>query len=371
MASASIYREERSGTTRYRVMYRLGGRESKRQHGGSFRTLREAKQRRDWIAGEIANLRVPDLQLLENARSPNIFRNVAEAWRTSRVDVASGTAQTHKVNLNRICPVLGDSPVEEIESEDIVALVSVLHEAGLARETIRKTIATLSMVLDHAERVPNPARDKRVRLPQEDRPEVRPPTAQHVVAVYRLLPMRYRLPLLVLDACGMRVSELESLTWGDVDEPERRFRVSQAKTKTKTARWVPVPEVVFARIVESAPRDDRVLEGQVFDGFGSAKFRTAITRACKAAGIPAFSPHDLRHRRASLWHLGGVPAAQASAWLGHSAQEHLRTYAHVVLDRTEIVYEDLPRGDRGTRRARTVARGWHAEREKEPISRAV
>ena len=36
--------------------------------------------------------------------------------------------------------------------------------------------------------------------------------------------------------------------------------------------------------------------------------------------------------------LGGVPAARASAWLGHSAQEHLRTCAHAVLDKFEIDY---------------------------------
>lgn len=50
-----------------------------------------------------------------------------------------------------------------------------------------------------------------------------------------------------------------------------------------------------------------------------------------------FSPHDLRHRRATLWHLSGVPAVQAAAWLGHSPTEHLRTYAHATLiDRREI-----------------------------------
>jgi len=81
-----------------------------------------------------------------------------------------------------------------------------------------------------------------------------------------------------------------------------------------------------------------------FADFGADRFRTAITRACKASGVPAFSPHDLRHRRATLWHLSGVPAAEAASWLGHSAQEHLRTYAHVVVDRTEVDYEALIRG---------------------------
>ena len=53
------------------------------------------------------------------------------------------------------------------------------------------------------------------------------------------------------------------------------------------------------------------------------------------------SPHDVRHRRASLWHMAGVPAVQAAAWLGHSPVEHLRTDAHVVLDRREIDVEKL------------------------------
>ena len=80
----------------------------------------------------------------------------------------------------------------------------------------------------------------------------------------------------------------------------------------------------------------------MFAGFGADAFRTALGRACKAAGVPDFSPHDLRHRRATLWHLAGVPVAQASSWLGHSANEHLKTYAHASLDdRTEIDYRDL------------------------------
>jgi hypothetical protein len=36
-----------------------------------------------------------------------------------------------------------------------------------------------------------------------------------------------------------------------------------------------------------------------------------------------------------------VPAVEAASWLGHSAQEHLRTYAHVVIDRRELDYADL------------------------------
>ena len=105
------------------------------------------------------------------------------------------------------------------------------------------------MVFDYAGVVPNPARDKRVKLPQEDRLEVNPPTAGHVEAVYGLLPRSYRLALLVLDATGMRVGELEALAWGDVDEHEGRWRVTSVG-EAKAARWVPVPENVFQAVTE-------------------------------------------------------------------------------------------------------------------------
>jgi len=59
------------------------------------------------------------------------------------------------------------------------------------------------------------------------------PAAAHVEAMLSALPPRFRLPTLVLDATGMRVGELEQLTCGDVDEYERRWRVSGAVAKTK------------------------------------------------------------------------------------------------------------------------------------------
>lgn len=339
MASAWIERRiTPKGQSRFCVRYRIGGRESALRFGGSFGTLREAKIRRDAIGGDLAALRVPDVQILDRPATVRTLRTVAERWSASRVDVAEGTAATHRVNLGRILPRLGDQSVETIEAADVTALVAELAAEGLARESIRKTRATLAMVLDFASVQPNPARDKSVKLPREARAEIQPPTADHVLAVLPLLPSRYRLPVLVLDATGMRVGELEHLAWGDVDEHEGRWRVSAAVAKTSKARWVTLPDVLFDAVADLCPRDDRTAERRVFEGVTAERLRTALTRACTAAGVPAFSPHDLRHRRATLWHLSGVPAAQASAWLGHSAQEHLRTYAHAVLERTELDY---------------------------------
>jgi hypothetical protein len=55
---------------------------------------------------------------------------------------------------------------------------------------------------------------------------------------------------------------------------------------------VPVPEPLLRAVTDTVPREDRELDGQVFAGFDANALRTSLGRACKAAGVPAFSPHD-------------------------------------------------------------------------------
>jgi integrase len=291
------------------------------------------------VDGELAALRVPDVRLAESPTEATLAA-AAHRWRESRVDVSPGTAQTYKVALGRLLPRLGDVPLSQLDARTVAALVAELHGAGLKKQTIRKTVSVLAMVLDHERIEPNPARDKlTVKLPREERRHVEPPTAAQVEVVVRLLPTRYRLPALVLDASGMRVGELERLTWGDVDEPRGRWRVSAAVAKTGRARWVQVPDVLFEAVTSLVARDDRHPERRVFDYMTSERLRAALARACTAAGVPSFSPHDLRHRRVSLLHLAGMPWARIGELVGHDdLMTTARTYTHVVADEGELDY---------------------------------
>jgi integrase len=236
------------------------------------------------------------------------------------------------------CPGSANKPVDAITAETVAELVAELHKAGLKKQTIRKTVSVLAMVLDHGRVQPNPARDRlTVKLPREERRHLEPPTAEHVEAVVRLLPSRYRLPTLILDATGMRVGELEQLTWGDMDEPRGRWRI--ATSKTGRPRWVTPPPFLYGRVLALVPRDDRVPERPVFQGFGADRYRTALMRACTGAGVPAFSPHDLRHRRVSLLHLAGMPWARIGEQVGHDdLVTTARTYTHIISNEAELDY---------------------------------
>ena len=132
--------------------------------------------------------------------------------------VPANTKLQHRSAMRNLLDVIGSQPVDRITAADVAELVTKLSETR-KRETVRKSLLVLGMVLDFAGITPNVARDKTIKLPREDRLEIKPPSAEHVEAVLHVLPERYRLPLLLV--VGMRLGELEALTWGDVDESRR------------------------------------------------------------------------------------------------------------------------------------------------------
>ncbi len=227
----------------------------------------------------------------------------AERWRESRVDVTDGTAVRHRVQLGRVLPLFGSRRVDDLTPADVAELVSELHATGRKRETIRKSLTVLAQVLDFAGVKDNPARDRvRVRLPREGAKSRRRPPPYQIEAVLGLMPRLYALAVLVLDATGMRVGELEEkgLRCGDLDEPNTRWRIRRAIEKGRRGRWISLPPDLFAAVLATLPpREDRAADRPVFPELTQERLRTAIARACKASGTPTWSPHDLRHRRIS------------------------------------------------------------------------
>jgi integrase len=240
-------------------------------------------------------MRVPRVRQLEAqiAGAPTLAE-AAERWRASRLDVVDGTAVGHRVQLSRVLPLLGARRVDEITPADVADMVAALHAAGRKRETIRKSVTALAQVLDFAGVKDNPARDRvHVRLPRQEREEPTPPTADQIETVLPLMPRNHALALLVLDATGMRVGELEEkgLCCGDLDEPNTRWRVRRAVEKGRRGRWVSLPPDLFAAVIATLPpRDDRSPDQAVFPGLTQERLRTAIARACRASGTPTWSP---------------------------------------------------------------------------------
>ena len=77
--------------------------------------------------------------------------------------------------------------------------------------------------------------------------------------------------------------------------------------------------------------EDRVPDRKVFSGVTEDSVGKAMGRACNAARVLHYSPHDLRHRRSSLWHHAGVPARELAERAGHvKPSMSLDVYSHTM-----------------------------------------
>ncbi len=214
MPSAWVERRATGSSVRYRVRFRVGGAETRPRYAGMFGTMREARARQAWVLGELAAMRVPDLTVLVEPDTAPTLADVAKRWQESRVDVSENTKLQHRSAVRAVLPILGTKAIDAITVADVNEVIATLAGKGRKRETIRKTVMALGMILRYAGHGWTERERENIRLPRADRVEIVPPTAEHVLAVHDVLPSRYRLPLLVLDATGMRLGELEGLDVG-------------------------------------------------------------------------------------------------------------------------------------------------------------
>jgi integrase/recombinase XerD len=167
--------------------------------------------------------------------------------------------------------------------------------------------------------------------------------------------LRDRAMLSLMYAAGLRVSELVSLTIGDVD---RARGVVSALGKGKKRRLVPLGEVALdhlaayleARELESVERAQRL-------GASAAKrshilfpsprggkltrqaFWKIVGRTARGAGIRGHvHPHQLRHSFATHLLSGGADLRSVQTLLGHASVATTEIYTHVSQDRVRQAY---------------------------------
>ncbi|MBI3936372.1 MAG: site-specific integrase, partial [Betaproteobacteria bacterium] len=283
------------GSRRFQVRFRRGGRGFPLEHGGMFATRREAVERRNLIAGWLAQGRNPrtELALQVADTSPLSLQGWSERYLASRVDLAAESVRKQRMHLQRLCGFFGGArDPATVTWTDVQQWVAALTAPPrpLAPASVAKYVETLRVLFDFAGVEPNPARDPRVRLPKVERTEASPPPAEHVLALLeRLTPARWRLPVVVMEQTAMRIGEVAGLAWGDVDVAGCRFRLRARETKTGRARWVQLPEWLMRLLEDTCPPEDRLPNRLVFPGASQSAVGNAMARACRAAGIPVYS----------------------------------------------------------------------------------
>lgn len=140
--------------------------------------------------------------------------------------------------------------------------------------------------------------------------------------------------------CGLRVSELVSLTAGQFDAGQGILHI---RGKGGKVRLVPVPDTLIGDLrqaIEAADPDT----GYVF---ATHRFRRPMTRQgfnkllrerCEAAKLPPINPHALRHAYATNLSEGGADLLGIQKLLGHASVTTTQIYIQVSTKHMLEVY---------------------------------
>lgn len=344
------------GDVRWIIYYRPGGR-GRSLYGGTFTRKGDAQARERLILRELAEGRDPRASFVPREVAITGFAALAERWWSSRHHLAQSSRHAYRRGRNLAVEFFGDADVAAMTHLDAQAFLAFLieHEGektgghGFRAATVRAYFLPARLIVDELTgEGANPFRDRRVRMPAPDHEDITPPPWAHVAAVLPLVPRQVRLALILLERTGMRVGEACRLTWGDLDVPRCQLRVRRSSTKSAAGRrMVPIDAGLMDHLDGLLAREDRDLADSII-GRSAFTVQGAVRDALPHAGVPTWTPHDLRHRRISLRVSRNENPIIIANEVGHSsAAITLGTYAHVLVDMTDpptatILAEHLP-----------------------------
>lgn len=149
--------------------------------------------------------------------------------------------------------------------------------------------------------------------------------------------MLWRLVYLALETGG-RLSELNSLTYDDIDLKNGRVLFRGPTTKTGQRRYVPLRKDAIEEVKTWGIGEDKKVFHWQYSSNASKRFR-ALLRELNLwetrSGTRSF--HTLRHTYASHLLMNSVNIFTVSRWLGHSSvrvtEKH---YGHLIPDTVEV-----------------------------------
>lgn len=129
--------------------------------------------------------------------------------------------------------------------------------------------------------------------------------------------------------CGLRISDIEDLTWGDVVKDGDQYRIEKTQIKTKNSIYLPLSKQALKWMPE---RNGAAAEDHVFTEQPSQSYGNIILKDwAKAAGISKkVSYHTARHTFATMMLTLGADLYTTSKLLGHTEVSTTQIYAKIV-----------------------------------------
>ncbi|HUO86916.1 MAG TPA: tyrosine recombinase XerC [Thermoanaerobaculia bacterium] len=290
------------------------------------------------------------------------------------------TLRAYRRDLERFLAFLAedflDRPVGEVTPEEVDALavrsfVAALHRRGSGRKSQGRALSAVRSLFAFACRegqaAANPARGVPTPKAPRDLPRhLRPGEIESLLEAPAADPRRDealvardRALLELLYATGLRVGELVSLDWRDLDLSARVLRVLGKGGKermvpfgrpaaTALGGWLARWEEVRSRGEAADPGDEPVFLHHRGGRLSDRSVRRLVDRYVETAALAAgVHPHTLRHTFATHLLEHGADLRGIQELLGHASLATTQRYTHVEIDRLLSVYRQAhPRARR-------------------------
>jgi integrase len=290
-----------------------------------------------------ARLTLGDLNIEQvNAKCPT-FREYSEMWLSLPHERKDSTQHIYRGHLrNHIYPYIGSMRVDKIRRKDLKLLFDKISIKGVKFSTCRTIKIPLNCVLDHAvdgeliesNPLKNIKSNQKKVIYQVD-PLTEEEASRLLDEMLSYLDGVLYPPALCLLRTGIRIGELQGLTWGDVDFENRLVDINKScwrgkitSTKNHKTRRVDMSKQLAGILRDLKQRQWKKYAGKdvpkwVFAGpRGNVLcpniFRKALNQCLEAAGLRHVRIHDLRHSYATIRLLRGHNIGDVSYQLGHS-----------------------------------------------------
>jgi site-specific recombinase XerD len=236
-----------------------------------------------------------------------------------------------------------DNP-EQMDRKTIVKYLSKLSELGLKSASGHMVVNALKFYYKHVLEwddtkswsIPRPKKEKTL------------PKVLSVDECRRIIEAvkqpKHKLILLLAYGAGLRVSEICSLQWKDIDFNEHKILVKSGKGKKDRMVMLPYSIVSYSDTYrELYTTKHYVFEGQIKgQPYTPASCRAVMRRAVKSAGIDKkVNIHALRHSFATHLLEGGTDIRFIQKLLGHNSIKTTTIYTHVSQRHTRDIESPL------------------------------
>ena len=255
-----------------------------------------------------------------------------------------------------LVPEFGTKPIHLIKKTDVLAFRSSLAKVTygkankhLSAARINSIMVPLGMILKEAAKrykFENPYDD--IRALKEPRVSIEPFTLDEVWIFINGVRDDYRNYYLVRFFTGMRTSEIDGLTWENVDFNRREIVINQALVKGKI---VPPKTQESYRAIQMSPWVYESLKEQYKVTFSRSDYVFCSHRGepldynnvnkrvwhptLKALGLKKRNAYQTRHTAATLWLAAGESPEWIAYQMGHSTTKMLfNTYSRYVPNMT-------------------------------------